>query len=50
MVSTHYSLGRDVGLTGTPAIIMPDGTLMPGYVTPDQLLERLDAAERIAAN
>ena len=50
MVSTHYSLGRDIGLTGTPAIIMPDGALMPGYVTPDQLLERLDAAERIAAN
>jgi thiol:disulfide interchange protein DsbC len=50
MVSKHYAIGRDIGLTGTPAIIMPDGTLMPGYVPPDQLLQRLHAAEPIAAN
>ena len=30
-VSDHYALGREFGVTGTPAIVLPDGTLMPGY-------------------
>jgi thiol:disulfide interchange protein DsbC len=30
-VAEHYALGRQFGVTGTPAILMPDGTLVPGY-------------------
>jgi len=30
-VADHYALGRSFGVTGTPAIVLPDGTLMPGY-------------------
>lgn len=41
IVSKHYALGRDVGLTGTPAIILPDGALMAGYLSPAALAERL---------
>lgn len=41
-VSKHYFLGRKIGITGTPAIIRSDGALIPGYVPPSELLERLD--------
>ncbi len=49
-VSKHYAIGRDVGLTGTPAIVLPDGTLMPGYLPPAQLLQTLSEAEKVASN
>ena len=41
-VQQHYALGRDVGLSGTPAIILEDGTLIGGYLPPDQLKARLE--------
>lgn len=50
MIMTHYEIGRDVGLTGTPAIVLSDGTLMPGYLPPDRLLQRLTAVESVASN
>ncbi|MDJ0812512.1 MAG: thioredoxin fold domain-containing protein [Woeseiaceae bacterium] len=37
MVQNHYIIGRDAGLSGTPAIVLDDGTLIGGYITPDQL-------------
>jgi thiol:disulfide interchange protein DsbC len=30
-VASQYELGRDVGVTGTPAIVLEDGRLLPGY-------------------
>lgn len=42
IVSNHYDLGQEVGLTGTPAIVLDDGTLISGYLPPDQLKARLD--------
>ncbi len=42
MVNQHYALGRDVGLSGTPAIVLDDGTLVGGYVPPAQLAMRLE--------
>ena len=30
-VAAHYDLGGSIGVTGTPAIILMDGTLIPGY-------------------
>lgn len=50
MIDRHYSMGRDVGLTGTPAIVLSDGTLMPGYLPPDRLLQRLVMVESVAGN
>lgn len=41
IVQDHYVLGRDVGLSGTPAIVFGDGTLVSGYLSPDQLLSAL---------
>ena len=42
MVQDHYVIGRDVGLSGTPAIVLADGTLIGGYVAPDQLADTLE--------
>ncbi len=36
-VGAQYELGQSVGITGTPAIILPDGKILPGYVPADQL-------------
>jgi len=43
-VENHYELGRELGVTGTPALVTEDGTLIPGYVPPADLLIRLEAA------
>ena len=40
-VAREYELGQQVGLTGTPAIVLEDGSLLAGYVTADQLGEVL---------
>jgi len=42
IVQEHYGIGRDVGLSGTPAIVLDDGTLISGYLPPDELKARLD--------
>ncbi len=41
-VELHYEAGKAIGVTGTPAIVLESGTLIPGYVPPDELLGRLD--------
>lgn len=30
-IAEHYAFGNSIGVTGTPAIILIDGTLIPGY-------------------
>jgi thiol:disulfide interchange protein DsbC len=40
-VARSYALGRDFALEGTPAIILPDGEVLPGYVPPDVLVKHL---------
>ena len=47
-VQDHYVLGQEAGLSGTPAIVLDDGTLIGGYMPPDALNERLELAS--AAN
>jgi thiol:disulfide interchange protein DsbC len=37
-------LGQEVGLQGTPAIILDDGEMVPGYVPPEKLAKALDAS------
>ena len=44
-VQDHFVIGRDVGLSGTPAIVLDDGTLIAGYMPPEQLKARLDQAD-----
>jgi len=37
-VTDHYQLGLSIGIRGTPAIVVQGGELIPGYVSPDELL------------
>ena len=43
-VARHYALGREFDLQGTPAIVMADGEMLPGYLPPDALIQRLKKA------
>lgn len=40
-VAEQFKLGNAVGVSGTPALITPDGKLMPGYVPALQLAKAL---------
>jgi len=42
-IASHYQAGQTAGVTGTPALVLDNGTLMPGYLPPAQLKQRLDA-------
>ncbi|GGW52648.1 bifunctional protein-disulfide isomerase/oxidoreductase DsbC [Alishewanella tabrizica] len=42
-VANHYELGQFFGVTGTPAVIMPNGQLVPGYMPVAAMLEQLKA-------
>ncbi|MBT8445489.1 MAG: DsbC family protein [Gammaproteobacteria bacterium] len=42
IVQEHYLLGREVGLSGTPAIVFEDGTLIGGYLPAEQLAQQLE--------
>ncbi len=41
-VEKHFLLGQKIGITGTPAIIKSTGELLPGYLPPTELLNRLN--------
>ncbi len=41
-VQAQFALGRSVGVRGTPSLILESGELVPGYVSPPQLLEILE--------
>jgi thiol:disulfide interchange protein DsbC len=40
-VARSYALGQDFALEGTPAIVMANGEMLPGYVPPDVLAQHL---------
>lgn len=42
-VAQQYELGKSVGVTGTPSILTFNGDIIPGYVPPQQLRERLQS-------
>jgi thiol:disulfide interchange protein DsbC len=41
-IAEQYQLGVEMGVTGTPALLTSSGQLIPGYVPPEKLRERLD--------
>jgi thiol:disulfide interchange protein DsbC len=47
-VAREYELGRDIGLTGTPGIVLESGELIPGYLSPPDMLAHLDEAAATA--
>jgi len=44
-VARHYALGREFDLQGTPAIVMANGEMLPGYLPPDALIQHLKKAQ-----
>ncbi|MDK2779041.1 MAG: DsbC family protein [Pseudomonadota bacterium] len=40
-IAEEYSLGSEMGVTGTPAIVLEDGRLFPGYLPADELARRI---------
>ncbi len=44
-IADQYELGRELGVTGTPALVTSDGTLIPGYMPPAQLRQRLESLQ-----
>jgi thiol:disulfide interchange protein DsbC len=40
-ISAHYELGQAAGVNGTPAIVLDDGTMIPGYKPPSDLIQLL---------
>jgi thiol:disulfide interchange protein DsbC len=40
-IKDQYLAGQAAGVSGTPAMVLDNGRLMPGYLPPEQLLQRL---------
>lgn len=40
-IASQFELGYELGVTGTPAIITEDGSLIPGYMPADDLARRI---------
>lgn len=40
-VATQFQLGGQIGVNGTPALFLPGGKLMPGYLPPEELAKTL---------
>ncbi|MEO6689887.1 MAG: thioredoxin fold domain-containing protein, partial [Dokdonella sp.] len=51
-IAEEFKLGGEVGVDGTPAVYAPDGTKLGGYLSPVEMLARLDklAGQKLAAN
>ncbi len=41
-VQEQYDLGQSIGVTGTPTLILEDGSVLPGYLPADRLLKVLN--------
>jgi thiol:disulfide interchange protein DsbC len=41
-IDDNISLAQKLGISGTPAIIMPDGRLIPGYLDADALIKAIE--------
>ena len=48
-IEAQYNLGRKAGVNSTPSLLFENGMLVPGYLTPDQLIQRLQQMEAMAA-
>lgn len=42
-IAAHYQLGVQFGVQGTPAIVLENGMVVPGYQGPKEMLAMLDA-------
>lgn len=45
-IEEEFDFGRQVGVSGTPAIMLSDGMMVPGYQDPSKLLMILESSQR----
>ncbi len=45
-IEGEFNFGRQVGVTGTPAIMLANGMMVPGYQDPSKLFMLLETAQR----
>ena len=45
-IAQHYALGNIIGIRGTPALVLEDGTLVPGYIPAARLSEALSQTKK----
>ncbi len=48
LVRRHLQLGSDFGVSGTPAIMLEDGSMLSGYMPATRLVQVLDARKAVA--
>lgn len=41
-VDAHMALGEQLGIRGTPALVLDNGAIVPSYLTPDELLRKIE--------
>lgn len=44
-IDAHMEIAGKIGISGTPTILLEDGTLMPGYVPAERLLQVLEGGK-----
>lgn len=49
-VARDYKLGVQMGIQGTPTIVLSNGEVLPGYLPPQQLLETISQAQPVNAS
>jgi len=42
VIAKHYALGQQLGIPGTPMVVLSDGTSVGGYMSPDEVLAALE--------
>ena len=45
-VARDFEIGQEIGLRGTPGILLANGELMPGYMSPAMLVKKLQPLGR----
>ncbi|MGI2171104.1 bifunctional protein-disulfide isomerase/oxidoreductase DsbC [Shewanella sp. MF05960] len=43
-ITKQYQLGQSFGINGTPALVLENGTMVPGYQSPADLLRTIEAS------
>jgi thiol:disulfide interchange protein DsbC len=49
-IAAEFNLGQKIGVDGTPAVYLEDGTQIGGYLPPDDMLKELDKQARRRAD
>ena len=44
-IQSQYEIGRRLGVSGTPALFLESGDMLPGYVPPNRLIKILDGQQ-----